>query len=96
MGGFIFDVRHFCTLDWRTQLDLLWENINEHNLHVTDENLRQIPACEFWRKLMILFLGNDAPKYTLFTNPEMMALFFALYDPLSHENVNFEIKWKLI
>lgn len=64
---------------------------------VTNQDLQNsIPAWQFWYKLILLFVGNDAPKYTDYDNGDLLTLFFVLYDPLSTKILGADKKWEMI
>lgn len=95
--GFLFDINEWVRTPWRSLLSFLYDDVLAHNLQVTDVELRtKMPAWNFWYKLTLMFVGNDGPKYSAYSNMDLLALFFAMYDPLASTNLKLEVKWKLL
>lgn len=86
----------FTRINWRISISQIYDDVIANNFFLVDNDLKQIPASEFWRNLIILFCSNDCPKYTSFSNEELVSLFFSLYDPLSDKDVSLAAKWSMV
>ena len=83
-------------LDWRTSLKAIYDNMVSNNLHLVAPSLQALPLSEFWRKLFICLTSNDSPKFSNYSNAEILALFVTLHDPFTRPDTTMKTKWEII